>query len=169
MIVAEVGFLKRTGSDHLLHTKFKLRDDRDAKGREGRVVLIFSLLEKDGGHIFTLGMVLAATHVFQTGEHIGVTTLDKNGSQYAVFTVQVSELVYTVRGERLAGTHLKDFSKGLIVGDAVQASVEGNSVVLVLPNGKNLKTSILTANAQPRRSSDLARRILASLFSLTNS
>jgi hypothetical protein len=62
---------------------------------------------------------------------------------HAIFVVQVGDLIYTVRGERV-NQRTKDYSKGLMVGDPVKAAVEGNTLVLMLSNGKDFGTAILT-------------------------
>jgi hypothetical protein len=54
--------------------------------------------------------------------------------------VQISDIVYTVRGEK-TNHRTKDYSKGLIVGDQLKAAIEGNKLILLLPDGKNLDTS----------------------------
>jgi hypothetical protein len=90
--------------------------------------------------------VAYAAHNFQTGKLIDVTTDErsKKGTSVvnAIFTVQVGDIVYTLKGEKVA-PKAKDYAKGLIVGDPIQASVEGENVILQKPGGKELKTSIL--------------------------
>lgn len=99
---------------------------------------------------------LAKTHDYQDGkllnvsksEDMGVAAPISNGAiaistGHAIFVVQVADLIYTVRGER-TNRNTKDYAKGLIVGDPVKVAVEGNSLILLLPNGKDLGTSILT-------------------------
>jgi hypothetical protein len=87
-----------------------------------------------------------ATHNFQQGKLLDVTTderLDEGTSfRRAIFTVQIGDIIYTLKGERVS-PHKKDYSEGLIIGDSIQASVEGDDVILLKPNGKDLKTSIL--------------------------
>jgi len=98
--------------------------------------------------IFCLGSFLAygASHNFQTGKLINVTTDDRvyEGTSFsrAIFTVQIGDVIYTLKGERIR-RRTKDYGEGLIVGDPVQASVEDQDVILRKPDGKDLKTSIL--------------------------
>jgi hypothetical protein len=88
----------------------------------------------------------AKVHIFQTGKLISVSTEDRlfEGTtvSHALLTVQVDDVIYTVRGERVT-RRTKDFSEGLIVGDSVQTSVEGNNIFLHKPDGKDMKTEIL--------------------------
>jgi hypothetical protein len=90
--------------------------------------------------------VYGGNHTFQTGKLIDVTTnetLDE-GTSYsrAIFTVQIGDIVYTLKGERIR-RRTKDYAEGLIVGDPVQASIEGQDVFLEKPDGKVLKTFTL--------------------------
>ena len=88
----------------------------------------------------------AGQHVFQTGKLTNATTEDrmKKGTSYTnvIFTVQIKDMVYTLKGGRVSA-RAKDYTKGLIVGDPVQASVEGEHVILQRPDGKDMKTSVL--------------------------
>ena len=97
----------------------------------------------------------AADRVYQTGKLLSATTesRDKKGTTttHAVFTVQAGDLVYTVRGPKV-GAKAKDYTEGMVVGDAVDASVDGNHLYLKTPEGKQLKTDVLTrarADAAP--------------------
>ena len=89
----------------------------------------------------------AASRTFQTGKLIDVTTDERlmEGTSFicAVFTVQIDDIVYTVQGKRLVSLRARDYAEGLIVGDPVQVSIEGNTVILLRPNGKELKTFII--------------------------
>jgi hypothetical protein len=91
-------------------------------------------------------LCLAAKHTFQTGKLIDVTTDERldEGTSYrrAIFTVQIGDIIYTLRGGRVS-VRAKDYAQGLIVGDPVQASVEDENVILLKPDGKELKASIL--------------------------
>lgn len=95
---------------------------------------------------FGTSYALAGSHTFQTGKLIDVTTDERlnEGTSHrsAIFTVQIRDIVYTLKGERVS-QRTKDYAKGLIVGDPVQAAVEGENVILLKPDGKDLKTSIL--------------------------
>lgn len=87
-----------------------------------------------------------AAHVFQSGKLTNATTEDtmKKGTSHrnVIYTVQIQDMIYTLRGGSVS-PKAKDYTKGLIVGDPVQASVEGEHVILKKPNGKDMKTSIL--------------------------
>jgi hypothetical protein len=99
----------------------------------------------------------AKDHAYQNGKLLSVskegdgTVVGTSASNigmafaqsHAIFVIQVADLVYTVRGERV-NQRTRDYSKGLIVGDPVKAAVEGNTLVLLLPNGKDFGTAILT-------------------------
>jgi hypothetical protein len=109
--------------------------------------------------IFILFLSLSAfakDHLWQEGKLLSVANQNDMGigtaigtsallfqTGHAVFLVQISDIVYTVRGEK-TNHRTKDYSKGLIVGDQVKAAIEGNKLILLLPDGKNLDTSILT-------------------------
>ena len=89
---------------------------------------------------------LAEEHAFVQGVLLDATVDEqvKKGSTLAraIYVVQVGNIAYTVRGERVKpGT--KDYTKGLIVGDPVQASVQGEHVLLRTPKGKEIKTDVL--------------------------
>lgn len=85
-------------------------------------------------------------HVFATGKLLDVSTEEhadaKHPQTHAVYTVQAGEMVYTVRAEKVKA-HSKDDAKGLIIGDPVPVSVEGEHVYLQMPNGKEMKTEII--------------------------
>jgi hypothetical protein len=107
------------------------------------------------GFCFVLPVAYAGGHNFQTGRLIQVTTDERlhEGTtlRRAIFTVQIGDIVYTLQGYRAVPPKARDYAEGLIVGDPVQASVEGERVVLRRPNGKDFKTSILKRErAQPR-------------------
>ena len=96
--------------------------------------------------VLTPTLALAHTHTYQPGKLIGATTQDRekqgNTTEHAIFTVEVAGLDYTVRAEKVSA-HAKDYTKGMIVGDPVDAAVEGDHVFLRTPKGKELKTTIL--------------------------
>jgi len=85
-------------------------------------------------------------HDFQKGKLINVTTderlIEGTSARWAIFTVQISDLVYTARGGRVR-RHSGDFTEGLIIGDPVQAAVDGGELILLKPDGKELKTRII--------------------------
>ena len=107
-----------------------------------RQFLKFALL----AFCFGSTIVYAGGHNFQTGKLVNVDTDERlargTSLRRAIFTVQIGDIVYTLRGERVS-PRPKDYAQGLIVGDPVQASVEGENVVLQKPDGKDLKTVIL--------------------------
>lgn len=98
--------------------------------------------------VFCLGtfFAFAGQRVFQTGKLTNATTEDtmKKGTtkRNVIFTVQVEGMIYTLRGGRVS-PKAKDYTKGMIVGDPIQASVEGEHVILQRPDGKDIKTTVL--------------------------
>jgi hypothetical protein len=99
-------------------------------------------------------LAFAGSHNFQPGRLLDVSTETRSNGEatrtLAVFTVQVGDIIYTLDGGRVHH-QAKDYAKGLIVGDTVQASVEGENVILLGPNGKDIKTSVLKrTRAEPR-------------------
>lgn len=97
---------------------------------------------------FCLGssMAYARDHSFQTGKLVNVTIDERVASgesdRRAIFIVQLGDIVYTLRGDRVK-SKTKDYAKGLIIGDPVQVSLKGEDVILMKPDGKNFKTTIL--------------------------
>jgi hypothetical protein len=92
------------------------------------------------------------SHEFQTGKLIDVSTDSRlyEGTTHtrAIYTVQLGDLIYTVRGIRV---HPRSggIAKGMIIGDPVQVAQDGDHLWLLLPDGKELKTAIIkTARAQ---------------------
>jgi hypothetical protein len=85
-------------------------------------------------------------HEYQTGKLLDVTTderlVEGTTVRHAIFTVQIGELVYTTRGGHISH-HAGDYAQGLIVGDAVQVSIDGEHMLLLKPDGKELKTKII--------------------------
>ena len=92
------------------------------------------------------GKVALADHSYMPGRLLDATTEDRlnqgTTTSHAIYTVQVEGIMYTVRGERVGG-HTKDYTKGMIVGDAVDARVDGKHLYLRTPKGKEIKTDIL--------------------------
>jgi len=79
--------------------------------------------------------VLGATkRNFQTGKLVSVTEDEKllkgTSFRWAIFTVQIGDLVYTARGGRVR-RRSGDLGQGLIIGDAVQAAVDGSDLILL--------------------------------------
>lgn len=108
---------------------------------------------------FVLGFGVSAAgmadRLYQPGKLLNAATesRSKKGTTttHAVFTVQTGGLVYTVRAEKV-GNNAKDYTEGMIVGDPVEASVDGNHLYLKTPKGKQIKTDVLTrarADAAP--------------------
>ena len=83
---------------------------------------------------------------YVAGKFLGVATEDqttkKETIRTAVFTVQVGDLIYTARGEKV---HPKtgDLAEGLFVNDPVQTLIDGEKLVLLKPDGKELKLKII--------------------------
>jgi hypothetical protein len=99
-----------------------------------------------GVSLFALGSAQAWEHIFSTGKLLDVSTEEhadaKHPQTHALYTVQADGMIYTVRGGKVK-VHSKDYAKGLIIGDPVQVSVEGEHVYLQTPQGKELKTDII--------------------------
>ena len=91
-------------------------------------------------------------HTFVTGKllDIGASERVLDGTVYrsAQFTVQIQDIVYTVRGDRIRRGS-GDVGKGMIAGDPVQVAVDGGRLIFLLPNGKEMKTTI-TKRARPQ-------------------
>ena len=87
----------------------------------------------------------AAKRDFQTGKLLSVTVDERldEGTTYrwAVFTVQIADLVITARGERIR-RFTGDVGQGLIVGDPVQVAVDEGDLILLKPDRKELKAKI---------------------------
>ena len=102
--------------------------------------------------VFALAMTLttalsgATKHVFQTGKLISVTSderfVEGTSYQWAIFRVQIGDLTYTARGERIR-RHSGDIGQGLVIGDTVQVVVDGENLMLLKPDGKELKAKII--------------------------
>jgi hypothetical protein len=94
----------------------------------------------------TTAFLGATRRDFQTGKLVSVTEDEElvKGTSYRwpVFTVQVGDLVYTARGG-LVRRRSGDLAKGLIIGDTVQVALDGDDhLVLLKPDGKELKIKI---------------------------
>ncbi|MDP9112709.1 MAG: hypothetical protein M3O20_03395 [Acidobacteriota bacterium] len=92
---------------------------------------------------FTAG---AAKHDFKPGRLMEVTAderIDEGTSErWAIFRVQVADLMYTARAGRIR-LHSGDMAQDLIVGDPVQVAVDGETLVLLKPDGKELRMRII--------------------------
>jgi hypothetical protein len=88
----------------------------------------------------------ASKHDFKPGKLLDIGSTDRvvEGTVYrsALFTVQVADLVYTARGARIM-RWTKDVGQGLIVGDPVQIAIDGDSLIFLKPDGKEMKTTII--------------------------
>jgi hypothetical protein len=105
-------------------------------------------------NLFALALILAGatsligakTRDFQTGKLIGITADERliNGTSYrwAIFTVQVADVVYTARGGRVR-LRSGDIGQGLIAGDAVKVAIDGADIILLKPDGRGLKAKII--------------------------
>jgi len=96
--------------------------------------------------LFTSVLANAADRIFATGKLLGVSTEEhadaKHPQTHAVFTVGYEGMVYTVRAEKVKANS-KDYAKGMVIGDPVPVSVNGEHVYLKTPDGKELKTDII--------------------------
>jgi hypothetical protein len=89
----------------------------------------------------------AATKLeFQQGQVLSITSgkgLDQNIThRWAVFAVQIGNVIYSGSGKRIRHPS-DDYSEGLHDGEAVRAAVSGGELILVKPDGKELKTKII--------------------------
>ena len=91
------------------------------------------------GHLISVSKEGDGTVLGTSTGHVGMAF----AQSHAIFIVQLGDIIYTVRGERI-NQRTRDYAKGLITGDSVKAAVEGNTLVLLLPNGKDFGTAILT-------------------------
>lgn len=98
--------------------------------------------------IAVLAMVapLYAKKTFTQGTLVNITKEDmsakKKTEQAALFHVRIADLIYTGRGGKV-DKKSGDMGQGLIVGDPVQAAVDGENLYLKKPNGKEIKTKII--------------------------
>jgi hypothetical protein len=90
--------------------------------------------------------IAGAPHQFQAGKLLDVGSDERavEGTTiiHAVYQVQVGDLIYFARGERVR-RHSGDPAHGLIVGDPVQAAIEGDDLILQRPDGKEIKAKIV--------------------------
>jgi hypothetical protein len=101
------------------------------------LILLFAL---------TTDSLCSEKHDYQTGKLVDISAdevLDNGDStRWAIFTLQIRDLVYTARGARIR-RHGGDSGQGLIVGDPVSVCVNGESLILLKPDGKEIKAKIL--------------------------
>ena len=91
--------------------------------------------------------ISAASHLaYQTGTLVNVSDDEKftegTSLRTAIFTVQIGDLVYTARGGRIR-RHSCDVAKGLIVGDPLRVAIKDESLIMLKPDGKELKPKII--------------------------
>lgn len=83
---------------------------------------------------------------FQKGEVLSITSgkgLDHNIThRWAVFAIQIGNVIYSGSGKRIRHP-TDDYSEGLHDGDAIRAAVSGNEMILLKPDGKELRTRII--------------------------
>ena len=87
-----------------------------------------------------------AQRQFQTGKLVSITAdetlIEGTSVRRAIFTVQIGDLVISARGERIR-RRSGDPGQGLIIGDAVQVALDGQDLILLKPDGKELKAKII--------------------------
>jgi hypothetical protein len=95
---------------------------------------------------FTTIVLGATKYDFQPGKLLNVTADERyvqgTSIRNAIFNIQIGDLVYTARGERIH-RNSGDIAEGLIIGDPVKAAVRGEDLILLKPDGKELKTKII--------------------------
>ena len=95
--------------------------------------------------IFATLLAGAIKRDFQTGKLINIDYEERliNGTSFrwAILTVQVEGVIYSARGERMR-RHSGDPGHGLIIGDPVKATIDGEDLILLRPDGKELKAKI---------------------------
>jgi len=105
-----------------------------------RIVVGFSFL------FSSAGLCHASNHKFQAGKLVDIGSderVDKGTTHgYTIYQVQVGDIVYFGRGEKLA-KHPGDSGHGLIVGDPVQAAIDGSDLIIQRSDGKEIKTKII--------------------------
>ena len=83
---------------------------------------------------------------FKTGKLLDMSVdeiLDEGSTErYGVYQVQLGDTVYVGRGSRMSSGGKTDPSHGLIIGDPVQAAIEGDQLYLIRPDGKEIKARI---------------------------
>jgi len=99
----------------------------------------------------------AGTHRdFQAGKLLDVSSderlVEGTTVKHAVYEVQLGNIIYFARGERIH-VHSGDVGHGLVVGDSVQAAIDGDNLILQRPDGKEIKAKII----QRKRAAELPR------------
>ena len=105
-----------------------------------RILLGISLL------LSAVSVCAASGHEFQSGKLVDISSterVDKGTTHgYAVYQVQLGDIVYFGRGEKLS-KHPGDSGHGLIVGDPVDAYIDGKDLIIKRPDGKEIRTRII--------------------------
>lgn len=119
------------------------------------------LLARMSKPLFGLALMLAlaaislgaSKHEFRAGKLLDVTTDTKLAIRHAVFVVQIDDVIYPTRGDRLervkaslitmAITKSGDSGQDLIVGDPVEVYLHGDDLIIRKPSGKELKTKVI--------------------------
>jgi hypothetical protein len=96
--------------------------------------------------VVMLAAMLSAATSFQAGEVLSVTAargLDGVARhRFAIFTIQIGDVIYTGSGKRIKHSS-DDFQEGLNAGDAIQAAINGDDLILRKPHGGEFKTKIV--------------------------
>jgi len=104
--------------------------------------LTLSLLVLVAAH----GITLAEKQEALAGELLSIIVvkgLDGVSShRFSAFTVQVGNVIYTGSGKRIHHP-LDDYNEGFNAGDAVQAEIRGNEMIIKKHGGRALKTKIM--------------------------
>lgn len=89
---------------------------------------------------------LWAAHEFKTGKLLDISSderVDKGTTHgYTIYKVQLGDLVYFGRGEKLS-KRPGELGHGLIVGDPVEAAIDGKDLIIQRPDKKEIKTKII--------------------------
>jgi hypothetical protein len=95
--------------------------------------------------VLSAGVASAVKHEFQTGRLVDIADDERLYSgtslRWAVFTVQVEDIINTARGQRMR-RRSGDPGHGLIVGDPVKVAINKDELVLLKPDGKEMKMKI---------------------------
>lgn len=87
----------------------------------------------------------AKDHAYVPGKMLDVSSSERlfqgTSIRNAVYTVQLGDIVYTLRGGHIS-KHGSNESSIFTVGDPVQVSVEGDAMFVLKPDGKVMKAEI---------------------------
>ena len=105
-----------------------------------RILVGFALL------FAALSVWAKPAHEFTTGKLVDITSEERTDKgtthAYAIYQVQLGDLIYYGRGEKLA-KHPGEAGHGMIVGDPIQAAIDGKDLIIQRPDGKEIKTKII--------------------------